>query len=153
MLKNLLQPEAKKEVVDRINALTPESKRQWGKMNINQMLYHCVTGFEIVYNDRPATPVDKPGWLASKLIRFVILNTNMPSPPEKINIYHEMNLVEQNINPKSFEEEKAKLLQEINSFPAKATKNPHPFLGEFTTNNWGRLLYHHLDHHLRQFGV
>lgn len=153
MLKNLLQPEAKQEIVERINRLTPAAQRQWGKMNLNQMLYHCVTGFEIVYNDRPATPVKKPGWLAGKLIRFFILNTNMESPREKINIYHEMNVVEQNIDPKNFEEEKARLLDAVKAFPAKATKNPHPFLGEFTTENWARLLYHHLDHHLKQFGV
>jgi hypothetical protein len=29
----------------------------------------------------------------------------------------------------------------------------HPILGPLGAEDWGRLEYHHLDHHLRQFGL
>jgi hypothetical protein len=33
------------------------------------------------------------------------------------------------------------------------TKNPHSFFGKMTPEQWAILMYKHLDHHLRQFGV
>jgi transposase InsO family protein len=36
---------------------------------------------------------------------------------------------------------------------AGCTKNPHSFFGKVTPEEWAILMYKHLDHHLRQFGV
>ena len=36
---------------------------------------------------------------------------------------------------------------------ASATTHPHAFFGKLTPDEWGQGQYHHLDHHLRQFGV
>ncbi len=36
---------------------------------------------------------------------------------------------------------------------AGCTKNPHSFFGKMTPEEWAILMYKHLDHHLRQFGV
>ena len=33
------------------------------------------------------------------------------------------------------------------------TKHAHTFFGPLTPEEWARLMYKHLDHHLRQFGV
>ncbi len=40
-LKNLFEPSVKKEIIDRINTLTPETKALWSKMNVAQMLAHA----------------------------------------------------------------------------------------------------------------
>jgi transposase InsO family protein len=37
--------------------------------------------------------------------------------------------------------------------PAGCTRNPHSFFGRMTPEEWAILMYKHLDHHLRQFGV
>ena len=37
-VKNLFDATAKQEIIDRINKLTPQSERQWGKMDVAQML-------------------------------------------------------------------------------------------------------------------
>src|SRR5208282_443691 len=37
--------------------------------------------------------------------------------------------------------------------PAGCTKHPHSFFGRLTPDQWAILMYKHLDHHLRQFGV
>jgi hypothetical protein len=37
--------------------------------------------------------------------------------------------------------------------PAICTDHPHSFFGKLTQEQWGILIYKHLDHHLRQFGV
>ena len=41
----------------------------------------------------------------------------------------------------------------IQGGPAVCTKHPHSFLGSMTPAEWATLMYKHLDHHLRQFGV
>jgi LPS sulfotransferase NodH len=33
------------------------------------------------------------------------------------------------------------------------TNHPHSFFGQLTPDEWAILMYKHLDHHLRQFGV
>ena len=37
--------------------------------------------------------------------------------------------------------------------PDGCTKHPHSFFGRLTPEEWATLMYKHLDHHLRQFGV
>ena len=37
--------------------------------------------------------------------------------------------------------------------PAGCTTHPHSFFGRLTPEEWAVLMYKHLDHHLRQFGV
>jgi len=53
--------------------------------------------------------------------------------------------------------ERTRLLALIDRFttsgPRGCTKNPHSFFGLLTPDEWAILMYKHLDHHLRQFGV
>jgi hypothetical protein len=37
--------------------------------------------------------------------------------------------------------------------PAGCTSHPHAFFGRLSPEQWGILMYKHLDHHLRQFGA
>ena len=55
-----------------------------------------------------------------------------------------------------FEEEKGKLLDLINELGTHRDKSEwqeHPTFGYFTPEQWGKMHYKHLDHHLRQFGA
>jgi len=36
---------------------------------------------------------------------------------------------------------------------AGCTTHPHTFFGRMTADEWGILMYKHIDHHLQQFGV
>jgi hypothetical protein len=37
--------------------------------------------------------------------------------------------------------------------PSEAAKSEHSFLGRLSGQEWGVMMYKHLDHHLRQFGA
>ena len=37
--------------------------------------------------------------------------------------------------------------------PESAGRCTHAFFGRLNGDEWGRLMYKHIDHHLRQFGV
>lgn len=60
-------------------------------------------------------------------------------------------------DPREFETEREQLKGKIIAFqkngPEKCTTHPHAFFGKLTPEQWGRGLYKHLDHHLKQFGV
>ena len=58
---------------------------------------------------------------------------------------------------RDFEKEKQGLTDLINQFHSGGLDNvgrfPHPMFGSFTTEQWGKAMYKHVDHHLLQFGV
>ena len=60
-------------------------------------------------------------------------------------------------NEPDFEHTKDQLIVLVQRFTklgaAGLSKDPHPFFGKLTTEEWDLLNWKHLDHHLRQFGV
>jgi hypothetical protein len=150
MRKNLLQPEVRQELVERIAKLTPDSPRQWGKMNVSQMLHHNAEGLQIAYGSK--VTYKHPGWLMAKLIKFFMMKTDAPMPKEKAETFPEMNMAERGIQP-DFNAAKKRLIEEVSQYPLKPTIPLHAFMGNFSPENWARLNYLHIDHHLKQFGV
>jgi hypothetical protein len=58
---------------------------------------------------------------------------------------------------RDFESERRRLTDIINRFcelgPENASKQTHSFFGRLSGEEWGFLMYKHLDHHFRQFGA
>ena len=67
-MQSLFNPEAYKEIKDRLNSLTPEAEKQWGKMTVSQMLHHCQKPILIALERET---ISKPPFL----IRFVKLSS------------------------------------------------------------------------------
>lgn len=149
-MKNIFNQTDTVEILNRIDKLSPNSRPQWGTMDVAQMLAHCSSFHDIAMGN--AFP--PRGWLGVLIGRFVKpiffndkpLARNMSTIPTIL-------IVEE----KEFETEKEKLKQKIITFqnngPEKCTSHPHPFFGKLTSEQWGKGLYKHLDHHLNQFGV
>ncbi|MFO7823615.1 MAG: DUF1569 domain-containing protein, partial [Cyclobacterium sp.] len=59
------------------------------------------------------------------------------------------------INPEVFEEEKLLFVSCLQQFaaPGQVFTAPHPFFGPLNTQEWGKVVWLHMDHHLRQFGL
>jgi len=150
-MKTMFDAACVDEVQHRLAGLQPGSARQWGKMGPAQMLAHCSKGLEMAAGElRP--PRALIGRIIGRLIKRAALRDDKPmirnSPTSK-----EL-LVEED---QDFTAEKTRLSGIINSFaaagPAGCTSHPHAFFGPLTPDEWGILMYKHLDHHLRQFGV
>ena len=90
--------------------------------------------------------------IKKKLMKFFLLN--VPAPKEKAETYPSFNTVSLGIDPPDFEGERNELKTYIEKF-TKATKLPdeNPIGGKFSPDDWGKLMYNHCDHHLKQFGV
>src|SRR6516162_10423376 len=46
-MKNLFEPDAVRQVMTRIEQLKPSAQRQWGKMDVAQMMAHCSAALEM----------------------------------------------------------------------------------------------------------
>jgi hypothetical protein len=150
-MKNLFDAARVEEVKQRMARLRPDSERQWGKMSAPQALAHCSRGFELASGDlRP--PRVLIGRIIGPIIKPKVFGNDEPlrrnSPTVK-------GLVIQ--DDRDLAEERAGLCGVIDRFVAAGskgcTKHPHSFFGPLTPEEWAILMYKHLDHHLRQFGV
>ena len=150
-MKNILDPKTKEEIIQRIDKLSPQAKAQWGKMNVNQGLRHMSMALQIPTGELDPTLVNPPK-IPRWLMRFFLLN--MKPPKERAETYKEMNMVTNNINPSDFNTEKNSLKSRIEKLVASRNFIPvNKLTGKFSRNDWGKLNYNHIDHHLRQFGV
>lgn len=150
-MKNLFDQSVRQDILNRIDKLQPESKALWGKMNVNQSLRHMTMAFDIssgVLDPTPSKMPPMPKWL----LKFFLLNVKPPK--EKADTFKEMNMVDNDITPAVFEEEKKNLKDAVVKFSKSDSLIPeNKLVGKFSKDDWGKLNYNHTDHHLRQFGV
>jgi hypothetical protein len=150
-MRNIFDPSASQEIKERLSRLRPDSERQWGKMNPAQAVAHCCKGMEQALGD-----VLPPRLLIGRLIGGFIksralgddapLRQNSPTVPGF-----------EVLDPRELTAERQRLNDLIDRVievgPGGCTTHPHSFFGRLTPEQWGILIYKHLDHHLRQFGA
>lgn len=145
-VKNLYDSEVKKEIIDRINRLTPDSPRQWGKMNAAQMLAHCQMPLGVATGSHKL----KSNFLLS-LIGSMVKSKLYDDKPFKRGLPTDRSFIMK--DEKDFEKEKKALIDMINAFTENnMSGEKHPFFGRLTNEQWSKGTWKHLDHHLRQFG-
>ncbi len=149
-MKNLFDKETHTEIINRISKLTPQSQRQWGKMTVSQMLAHCKEAFTVPLSDKKL-----PRIFMGRLIGWAFKKMLYNDKPWKRNLPTAPNFLIK--DERDFEKEKQELTELINRFynsgPANVGKFPHPMFGTYTSEQWGKSMYKHLDHHFSQFGV
>jgi Protein of unknown function (DUF1569) len=137
-------------ILDRIEQLTQNAERQWGKMSVSQMLAHCNVSLETAmglnFPKRMFVGRIIGSFLKSKILNEKPLAKNTPT--DKSYIFPDN---------REFEKEKTKAIELIKTFfedgTTKCTEHPHSFFGKFTPEEWAILQWKHFDHHLRQFGA
>jgi Protein of unknown function (DUF1569) len=150
-MKNLFEAAAVEEVKERLARLRPDSGRLWGKMNAAQAVAHCAAGLELAVGDR-LPPRKLLGRIIGGLVKPMALGTDEPM---RRNTPTVKDLVVR--DERDLEMERKRLSALIDRFaaagPGGCTTHPHSFFGRLTPQEWAILMYKHLDHHLRQFGV
>jgi hypothetical protein len=149
-MKSIFDPEARQQILGRLDALRPDSARQWGKMEPAQMLGHCANAMEVATGDRPMKQS-----LLGKLVMPFFRKTILGEKPFTRNSPTDPTFVIRDV--RDFAAEKQRLLTLLDRFvaagPEPAGAQIHSFFGKMTGQEWGELTYKHLDHHLQQFGV
>lgn len=149
-MKNLFEPEAVGEVLTRIDSLNAESPRQWGKMNVAQMLAHSSAALDMATGEL-ILPRIFIGRLLAPFVKPIFTNEkpfSQNNPTDK-----KLVVADQRDFLREQEQLKLKVRQFHEGGEAKCTRHPHPFFGSLTPQEWSRGMYKHLDHHLRQFGA
>jgi hypothetical protein len=149
-MQTLFDAPARAAILGRIANLKPTSARQWGKMDSAQMLTHCSLALDVA-NGELVRKQMLLGKLLSGFVRKGLLGEepftkNSPTDPAFVVA-----------DARDFAAEKARLERSIERFrergASEAAKATHSFFGKLSGEEWGVLMWKHLDHHLRQFGA
>ncbi len=149
-MKSLFNESDSNQLIERVKRLAPDAKAQWGRMEVAQMLAHAQRPLMSAYGDLK-TSRGLMGILFGRMAKKKLTGDQ----PFQKNLPTDKNFVI--TDQRDFEKEKQKLILSVQRFvqagPNGVTKDPHPFFGPMTSVEWDRLMWNHLDHHLRQFGV
>ena len=147
-MKSLFEKSAVSEILERVEKITPQTQRQWGKMNVDQMLAHCSAGLDMAAG-REVPPYSLIGRLIGHFLKDLYSNDKPFDKGSPTSLKIGTNL--------DFAKEKKHLTETISRFNqgglAGVTSKPHPFFGKLPPEAWGKGMYKHIDHHLKQFGV
>jgi len=149
-MKNLFELETVDEVIVRIDKLQPASQRQWGKMDVAQMLAHCSITMDIA-----SGKLNPPRIFIGRIIAPFLKSMYTNDKPFAKNGPTGKDLLV--VDKKDFAREQESLKVKVRHFhqcgESGCTRHPHPFFGSLTPYAWSRGMYKHLDHHLRQFNA
>jgi hypothetical protein len=152
IMKNLFDATVANQVKTRLSQLHPQTERLWGKMTAAQMLAHCSVSMQWAVGEVVPEKGALPARLMGRLVKPMVFRNDDPmrknSPTAKSLIV---------AGERDLDKERDRLSGLIDKFAtggaAACTTNPHSFFGRMTPDEWAILMYKHLDHHLRQFGV
>ena len=143
----MFDPSVKQDVIDRINKLTAETQRKWGKMDVSQMLAHVQLPIKCAYGTH-----EVKGSFILKLLGPLFKGVLYNEKPYKQSLPTDPTYVI--VDSKQFDSEKQNLLELVNKFaPENVVLLKHPVWGKMTKDQWSKATWKHLDHHLKQFGV
>jgi hypothetical protein len=149
-MKSLFTPADNEEIVNRVNNLTATTQPQWGKMNVEQMVTHCQRPLMVAFGELNLKR-GLPGILFGSFVKKRLLKDEQPFGK---NLPTDPNFIVK--DERLFNAEKEKLvsyIKQIGKGPSAIKVVQHPFFGKMTPQDWDKIMYKHLDHHLRQFGA
>jgi hypothetical protein len=143
----LHDPEYRAQIESRLRSLGAETKPRWGKMTVDQMLWHVNQGLMLTLGQITAAPVKTP--LPRSIMKWTVLNLpwpkGAPTVPEA-----------EAKQEYDFEAERARCLELLAAIAKKPLNEPWPLdpvFGKVSGKFKSRLQAKHLNHHLTQFGV
>lgn len=150
-MKTIYDKHSRNELITRINLLDANSQRQWGKMNVFQMLRHNTywNGWILGKEDHTY----KQDFLGKIFGRIALKKMIKDEKPFDKNIPTSKQFKVKELDG-DFKSEKSKWIELLNDYGNYSNPNfIHDFFGRMTKEQIGILVFKHTDHHLRQFGV
>ncbi len=147
-MRSIFNPRDHLELHERVQRLTTTQKARWGKMTPLQMVAHLSDSLRMASGELEVVPKKAPLRFAplKQLVLYLL-----PIPK---GLSGSAELSER--KPGDWSTEIAALREELNGLVergAEALAPSHPAFGKLSAKQWGVLIYRHMDHHLRQFGV
>jgi len=149
-LPDSFDPAVTAQLVARIRTLTQAHAPRWGTMTPARMLAHCCILYDQIEGRHDGGP-----WVIRLLARLFAKRKIVSETPFKENLPTPR--AAQIQDDRDFAMEQARLLGLIASVHGRGAAGMEghvsPVFGPLTAQEWSNLLWKHLDHHLRQFGV
>lgn len=148
-MKTIFESATRNDLVQRIATLNENSKSEWGKMNIYQMLAHCIKWEEMALSKK----VYKQTLLGKLFGKMALKDFVKDEQPFKRNVptVPEFKIKEATGDVELLKTKWIKLIKEYEQFGDRTFM--HPFFGPMSKEQIGILAYKHTDHHLRQFNA
>ena len=137
----------RQSLLGRFGGLSPSARPKWGKLDAPRMVTHVTDALRSGIGEVTLTPIRGPlkYWPVNTLVMFYLpWPKGAPTAPELLNR-----------KPLEWEAELAALRAAMGRFAARDIQGPWPVhvaFGRISGEQWGRLMYRHLDYHLGQFG-
>ncbi|MBB5317948.1 DUF1569 domain-containing protein [Tunturibacter empetritectus] len=150
-MRSLFEARAVEQIKERLARLQPDCQREWGTMTPGQAMAHCAGSMELAVGDR-IPPRMLLARIMGRVVKPMALGNDRlmrrGSPTSR-------DLLVQDRRDLGTERERLGRLIDrfVVAGPKGCTVHPHSFFGRLTPEEWAELMYKHLDHHLRQFGV
>ena len=149
-MKNLLKDNDREAILARLQNLTAQHRGKWGKLTVEQILPHLTDPLRVAIGEKNGTPQNSPlydTFLGRIMYRFVPWPKGAPTDPCFLPGTGMT-------DPIHFEQDKQTLILTIHRFAHYNQPVADSLVfGPMSHHDWGRLMWRHLDHHLRQFGV
>jgi hypothetical protein len=145
-MKTIFDERTTDELISRISKLNENSKAQWGKMTIYQMLKHNTLWEEMISGEKKCKRMFLGRLFGKMVLKNFIkdekpMDRNMPTVPG-FAITGQGDVLS----------EKKKWIDMVKEHVRFSNADfVHPFFGKMTKEQIGYLAYKHYDHHLRQF--
>ena len=150
-MKNFFDQSVSDKTITRINLLSNASQPKWGRMTVAQMLAHCSVMFEMIFSDKHP----QASFLKKIFLKVFVKNIVIGEKPYPKHLATTAQFLI--TDSKQFDDEKERLIGLINKtqkLGGNYFKNKISLsFGKLSEKEWSNMLYKHLDHHLKQFGV
>ena len=146
-MKSILDTYTRNELISRIRMLNENSKPQWGKMNVYQMLKHCVL-CEEMYLGKTKYKRAFIGRLFGKLGLRNLLKDETPLKQNEPTSPH-FKITETAGDVATEKQKWISLIEEYGNYSDEGFE--HWFFGRMSKEQVGNFVFKHTDHHLRQF--
>jgi hypothetical protein len=144
-MKSVFDKTTRDELISRIESLNENSTAQWGKMNLYQMLKHCILWEEMLLGKKQY----RQSFLG-RLFGKIALKNMLKDEPMKPNLPTVPSFKTSGTG--DIAAAKAEWIDLLTKHEQqKSAGFVHPFFGQLTPEQAGSMAYKHIDHHLRQF--
>ena len=152
MLKNWFNERDATDVLRRLERLSATAQPKWGALTPSTLVCHLADPVRLALGEKSASrvrsPIGLPG-IAHLVVWVLPWPKGAPAAPEF--------LPGTGMTPPGdFERDKrtlVDLLKRFSAVPADRALVSNPVFGSLSRRAWGRLMWRHLDHHLRQFDL
>jgi len=156
-MKSIADTTALGQLIERLNALEPDTPRKWGTLTAGEMLCHLGDATSSVLK-RGATEGTGPSPAAAQrhpVLKWIALRSPLPWP-QGLTTPAAVDPHVGGTKAGDFDADRERAITGLRNFaaaPPDALASSHGAFGTMSIHDWHRWAYRHTDHHLRQFGL